>query len=353
MTMDLRLIEENQKDEYNKVVNHIVQSWQWGEFRKKLGTKLLRYGLYEKGKLKTAFHLSFHKIPFTKYFVGYLAKGPFPNTKLAEVLQQIGKEQNCAFIKVEPNIEANHQLPEIDKRFKKSPKPHFTKYSYIVDLSQSEEDILKNMHPKFRYNIKVAKKYGVVVEERTDEEAFKIYLKLFFETCQRQNYFGHNPNYHREIWEILKKSNLARILIAFYKKPNSKETIALNGWMLVNFHDTLYYPYGGSSKDYKNVMATNLTAWEVILLGKKMKLKYFDLWGAAAPSASDSDSYKGFTKFKSGMGGRLVEYLDTYDLVFNHVVFWAFTFVDKMLPLKVFLLKVFKKADACIRYLNF
>jgi len=134
MIMDLRLIEEGQKNEYNKAVTHIVQSWEWGEFRKNLGTKLFRYGLYQDGKLKIAFHLSFHKIPYTKYFVGYLAKGPIPSRDLKEALTKIGRDQNCAFIKVEPNIEESPIT--VDKNFKKSPKPHFTKYNYLVHIAQ-------------------------------------------------------------------------------------------------------------------------------------------------------------------------------------------------------------------------
>lgn len=340
--MDLREISENQKDDYNRAVTHIVQSWEWGEFRKKLGTKLKRYGLYESSKLKTAFHLSFHKIPFTSDFVGYLAKGPLPSKELAEALIKIGKDEHCAFIKVEPNIENSNSKLQISNLFKKSPKPHFTKYNYVIDLSLSEDTILNNMHPKFRYNIKVAEKHAVSVEERTDNKAFEIYLKLFFQTCQRQNYFGHDRHYHQEIWEILKSSGLARVAIAFYTPPNSKNKIPLNAWMLINFHDVLYYPYGGSSAEYKNVMATNKTAWEAIKIGKRLNLKYFDLWGAAAPNAPDSDPYKGFTRFKQGTGARLVEYIDTYDLIFNPFIFYIFTFVDIMLPLKVFLLKLIR-----------
>lgn len=342
MSMDLREITTQQKEEYNKIITHIVQSWEWGEFRQKLGTKLKRYGIYENNQLKAAFHLSFHKIPFTSNFVGYLAKGPLPSKELAEALIKIGRDEHCAFIKIEPNIEKSVPQPLIDRKFKRSPKPHFTKYNYVIDLSLSEELLLNNMHPKFRYNIKVAEKHGVMVEERTDDNAFEIYLKLFFETCERQNYFGHDPHYHKEIWQILKNAGLARLAIAFYTPPDSKEKIPLNAWMLINFHDNLYYPYGGSSAEYKNVMATNATFWQAAKIGKKLNLKYFDLWGAAAPNASESDPYKGFTRFKAGTGARLVEYIDTYDLIFSPIIFHAFTFVDKMLPLKVFLLKLIR-----------
>lgn len=354
--MDLREIGEKQKNIYDKSVSHIMQSWAWGQFRKSLGTKLKRYGLYENNQLKIAFQLTFHKIPLTNYFVGYLPKGPFPDQNLAKALTQIGKENSCAFIKIEPDViasEAKQSKMEIasspakpdprndnsliSKYFKPSPKPLFTKFNFVLDLDKSEEELLKNMASKTRYNIKVAQKHGVRVEEKQDNEAFESYLKLYFETTKRQGYHGHNENYHKKAWETLKKAKLARILIAYYQNE------PLTTWMLFNFKDTLYYPYGGSSKTHPEVMANNLVAWQALKLGKKLGLKKFDMWGALGPDANSSDPWYGFHKFKQGYGGNLVEYLGTYDLVFNLPIYILFNLVDKMMPLKLLLLKLVGK----------
>ncbi len=356
--MDLRLITDNQKAQYNKLITHVIQSFEWGEFRKSLGIPLLRYGLYEKGQLKTAFQLTIHHIPFTKQYVGYLPKGPKPDKELSEALKKIGKEYNCAFIKLESNIIAGNEMTKqsssvtdptriaslvarnddiIDTAFIKSPKPLFTKYNFIVDLTKSEEQLLKDMHSKTRYNIRVAQKHGVRIETRTDDEAFEIYLKLYFETTQRQGYHGHNQYYHRKVWETLKETGMARLLLATY------DNLPLTAWMLLNFKDTLYYPYGGSSKIHPEVMANNLVAWEAIKLGKKLGLKKFDMWGALGPDADPKDPWYGFHKFKQGYGGRLAEYTGTYDLVFSWPVYLMFTFIDKLTPFKVFLLKLLGK----------
>ncbi len=331
--MDFRPITVKQKSTYNKLVTHVIQSWEWGEFRKSLGIPVLRYGLYKNNRLTKAFQLTLHKIPFTNQYVGYLPKGPEPDKKLAEALKKIGKEQSCAFIKVEPDIE----LSEIDKSFIKSLKPLFTKYNFVVDLTKSEEELLKNMHPKTRYNIKIAQKHRVKVEEKSDDSAFEIYSKLYFETTKRQGYHGHNKNYHRKVWETLKAAGMARLLIAFYHNE------PLTAWMLLNFGDTLYYPYGGSSKAHSEVMANNLVSWETIKLGKKLGLKKFDMWGALGPNASPQDSWFGFHKFKQGYGGELVTYIGTYDLIFNWPVYLLFNIVEKLIPLKIFLLKLLGK----------
>lgn len=334
--MDLRPITDNEKSQYDKLVTHIIQSWEWGEARKNLGTQLLRYGIFKDDKLSLAFQLTIHKIPFTNYFVGYLPKGPLPNKELAQALKKIGQENNCAFIKLEPNIEVTGNRLQVTGNYIRSPKPLFTKFNFVLDLTPTEEDLLKNMHQKTRYNIKVAQKHGVKIEERTDDEAFKIYLKLYFETTKRQNYHGHNEYYHTKIWETLKKANLARILIA------SLNSEPLTAWMLFNFRDTLYYPYGGSSKSHTEVMANNLICWEAIKLGQKLNLKYFDMWGALGPDANPQDPWYGFHKFKAGYGGKLTEYIGTYDLVLNWPLYIMFTLVDKLTPLKLFLLKLLR-----------
>lgn len=332
--MDLRPLDDKYKTEYNRLVTHIMQSWEWGEFRKKLGLPLLRYGLFKNNQLVTAFQLTLHKIPFTKYHVGYLPKGPFPDEALAEALKKIAREHNCAFIKVEPNVLAENCQSKISNSFKISPKPLFAKHSFVLDLTPAESALLQNMHPKTRYNIRLAEKRGVVVEERNDDQALKLYLDLYFATTKRQNYHGHNIQYHQQVWTTLKQTGMARFLIAYYQdKP-------LTAWMLVNFKDTLYYPYGGSSDKHREVMASNLVAWETINLGRKLKLKTFDMWGALGPNPNPHDPWYGFHRFKQGYGGKLVEYLGTYDLVLNLPLYWTFTFVDNLTPLKLFLLRL-------------
>lgn len=349
--MDLRPISEKQKSQYNKLVTHVMQSWQWGEFRESLGTPLLRFGLFDNGKLKVAFQLTLHQIPLTKKYVGYLPKGPFPDKNLADALLKIAKENNCAFIKLEPNIEKHSvissQLSDkqsfLSNKFKKAAKTLFTKHNFELDLNQSEDRILSQMHPKTRYNIKVAIKHGVKVEERLDDKAFEDYLNLYFDTTKRQNYHGHNRFYHKKVWEILKKNNMVRLLIAYYQLPDTSHPIPVTAWLLINFKDTLYYPYGGSSMQYRNVMANNLVAWEAIKLGQKLKLKKFDMWGALGENPDPKDPWIGFHNFKKGYGGRLVEFIGTYDLILDWPIYYLFNIVDKLTPVKVFLLRVLGK----------
>lgn len=336
--MDLRLLDDSYKDQYNQAVTHVIQSWEWGEFRKKLGLPLLRYGIFSEDQLKTAFQLTLHAIPFTSQQVGYLPKGPLPDKNLSKALQKIAQEYHCAFVKLEPNIIKSTTIPfSVDPKFLPSPKPLFTKYNFVLDITPSEEELLKNMHSKTRYNIRLAEKRGVKVEISNTDKAFKVFLKLHFDTTQRQGFHSHNTKYHTLAWETLRDAGMAEVAIAYYqKKP-------LSAWMLYTFKNTLYYPYGGSSIEHKDVMANNLLAWEVIKYGKSKNLTSFDMWGALGPEPDPKDPWYGFHRFKSGYGAKLVEYLGTYDLVINDPLYWAFTSIDKFSRLKFLLLKIIGK----------
>ncbi len=329
-------INETNIENYNKVVTHPLQSFEWGEFRKKTGVKVIRRGLVEKGELIDGFTMTIHKIPKTPFTIGYLPKGTAPRKEILSELQKIGNENNCVFIQLEPNLIG--ALKNRPANLKQSFHPLFTKFTFVLDISKSEEELLKGFHSKTRYNIKVAQKHNVTIKEETSDAAFSEYLALTKETTTRQKFFAHTPSYHTKMWETLGKSakkdsnNLnhltAHLLTATYKSDQGK-TATLAAWVLFTFHDYLYYPYGSSSSQFRNVMASNLIMWEAIRLGKKMGLHYFDMWGALSDPPDTKDPWYGFHKFKEGYGATHTEFSGSYDLVIRPTLYEVYKIADR------------------------
>ena len=334
--MIVREITESEKAAYNQSVTHIIQSWEWGEFRKKAQVDLMRLGHFEGKTLTCAYQLTFHTVPFLKKTIGYFPKGPMPNEKMIETLKEVGEQKNAAFIKIEPNVLSDKQQTTLRQssgqasdKLKQlglvpSKKSLFTKYNFLIDLTKSEEELLALMHPKTRYNIGIAQRKNVQVYESTKSADFETYLKLYFATTKRQKYFGHTQAYHQLLWETLMPVNMARLLIAKY---DQKPVVA---WMLFNFGQTLYYPYGGSSVEHKDIMASNLVAWEAIRLGKKMGFKIFDMWGALPPDVKENHPWYGFHRFKAGYGPIHIEYIGTYDLILKPQLYNLLNVADKL-----------------------
>ena len=312
------------------LASHPLQSIEWGEFRKKTGIKVIQSG---------NFQITIHKIPHTPWTIGYIPKGPLPNKEMILELQKIGREEKCVFIQLEPNVStiSNFKFQISNLGLCPAAHPLFTKYTFILDLTKPEEELLKGMHPKTRYNIKVAQKHGVKIIQDNSDEAFETYLKLTGETTKRQGFYAHTQKYHRLMWETLGSRNsevesqkvdtnrlTAHLFLAKYKEQ------VLAAWILFIYKDTLYYPYGASSSLHRETMASNFLMWEAIKFGKKLGLKKFDMWGGLGPNANKNDPWYGFHRFKEGYGPKLIEFVGSFDLVINPVLYQLYKILDKI-----------------------
>jgi lipid II:glycine glycyltransferase (peptidoglycan interpeptide bridge formation enzyme) len=170
----------------------------------------------------------------------------------------------------------------------------------------------------------------VKVREDGSEKAFERYWELTYETTTRQGFFAHSASYHKRMWESLKRTTTstrdgltAHLLTATYDGK------ILVTWIVFVFHDTLYYPYGASSGEHREVMASTAMMWETIRWGKKMGLKKFDMWGSLGENADPKDSWFGFHRFKQGFGPELVEFVGSYDLVIHPMIYQLYRLADK------------------------
>ncbi len=327
----IKIIEEKNQ-EFDQKATHPLQSWAWGEARKKMGIEVFRIT-----DGKNIFQLTIHPLPISNYRLAYLPRSNWPSNEILDFLFTWAKKNNIIFIKIEPNIPMSLRprlsrgkqsqgdrrvatAPRDDIKLQTSPHPLFPPWTQILNLTRTEDELLKAMHPKTRYNIRLAQKKEIIIKEESNEQGYKIFEKLYFETCKRQKYHGHTPAYHQIIWDTL-KNNISHILITYYKD------IPLAAYQLFYFNETLYYVYGGTSDQYRNLMPANLLMWETIKLGKKLGAKKFDLWGSLPPNYDPKHSWAGFTKFKQGYGTQFVEMIGSYDLVISPLLYKIYNLI--------------------------
>jgi len=279
----------------DKIATHPLQTSAWEEFRRKWGNEVLetKCGI-----------LTIHRLPITDHRIAIFEKGPVPTKPMLDDLKKIGKENKLIFIKLEPNTPKSPKLIDLMKlEGAVAGRRLFTPTTFWIDLTPSEENLMKSFSSKTRYNIRLAEKKGVKVIEDNSEKAFDKYLELTRETINRQGFFAHTEKYHRLMWEVLRKAGIAHLMTATYQGG------VITTWILFVWKKFLYYPYGASTEKHKEVMANNLMMWNAIKFGKKLGLSTFDLWGR--------EEGKGFTKFKEGYNPKVIEFLGTWDLVIN------------------------------------
>lgn len=303
----------------NNKANHPLQTTYWADFRSEWGNKVEidQFGL-----------ITIHKIPLINKYIGILEKGPKPTKDYLINLSEYMKNNNLLFIKLEPNYiprngsDRNKLIKLLIERGCLAGKTLFTPTTFLIDLSRSDEEMLSSFHPKTRYNIKYAARKGVLVNEDNSDKAFSTYLKLTFETARRQGFYAHSERYHRLMWKHLHtkmvEKNLKPIARLLTAKYNGK---TLTTWIVFVWKDHLYYPYGASSSEMQNLQPNSAMMWGAISYGKKLGLKTFDLWGR--------EQGKGFTRFKEGFNPRVVEFLGSWDMVNNRLIYYTYRTLEK------------------------
>ena len=180
--------------------------------------------------------------------------------------------------------------PLASSLFKTTPKKsqHIQWGSYIVDLANDEELLLKNMHTKHRNVIKKAIKDGVIVEET---ESIDIVFENLKETMLRLN----RPYYSKA--DLKKIKEFSKFYIA-------KKDDIVQGCAVLPFNKYgAYYLYGGSiARPYTGSL--NYMHYFAMLELKKLGVKKYDFMGARV-NVEKGSKLEGIQRFKSRFGGEL------------------------------------------------
>lgn len=326
----IRLASVSDQPIWDHLVSHPLQSWAWGDFRASMGINVIRLIEETAGKPTSVYQLTFHKIPYTPWTIGYFPKGPAPHQAMINQLIKIGHQKNAIFIQIEPNTLCHCEESRLlvgttrqsIRKIASSHHPLFAKYTFVLDLTKSEPDLLQNMHSKTRYNLKVAHKHDVKIRIDSSPDQFDQYLQLVQTTTQRQGFHAHNLDYHYKMWQTMHLAGIAKLCTASFKGT------VLAAWIIFLWQDTIYYPYGASSRNNREVMAPTLLLWEIARWGKHQGFKKFDLWGALGPQPNPNDPWYGFHRFKAGFNPQLVEFIGSYDLVINPPLYQTYKIAD-------------------------
>ena len=157
------------------------------------------------------------------------------------------------------------------------------------------------MHPKTRYNIKLAKKKGLKVTKSRDIGQFAD----FWQKCARSRHKVQLPQ-KKEIKSIFKAFGINGDI--FIATQESKWVAAL---MTIKAEKVTYYMYAATNSTGKKLFAPTALTWEAILHAKSRGVKVFDFEGIY-DERFPIKTWKGFTKFKKGFGGYEIEYPGAY-----------------------------------------
>ena len=188
-----------------------------------------------------------------------------------------------------------------------------------VDLTRTEEEILAAMKNKWRYNVNLAKRKGVVVERISGNslnlsDFVDIFYDLYKETSARDGIAMHAKAYYKDLLELsaqeAQKGNevpQVNLYVASHEGDN------LGAIMTLFSKTESVYLYGCSSNKKRNLMPNFLLQWTAMSDAKAYGSRYYDMYGMP-PTDDPSHPMHGLYLFKTGFGGRNVHRVGTYDV---------------------------------------
>jgi len=331
-----QIIDNNFTEKYNNFIIEnslpasFLQSWEWGDFcQAKLDKNIFRFGIFENENLIAVAQFIKIALPFGKFYLN-CAKGPiikfpifnfqFPNKSqisnskfqknilklLVQEIKKIAKQEDIIFFRIAPvnkiDILNNFVKPKILTNLK---EPENT---LILDLSKSEQELLKAMSQKTRYNLRLAERKGVKISNfqfPISKNNVDIFYDLIQQTAERDNINIFSKYYYQELLRITDYGLRIILFIAQH------EETPLASIIVICFGNTATYFYGASSNEKRNLMPNYLIQWGAIKWAKNNNYKYYDFWGV------DEDKWVGVTRFKKGFGGQEINFIGTFDYVLN------------------------------------
>lgn len=187
----------------------------------------------------------------------------------------------------------------------------------ILDLSQSEDQLLAAMREKTRYNIRLSEKKGVAVKKvlrRTAKEDFEVFWSMLERTARRNKFHTHG-RWHYEMLIETRSAHFSNEL--FFAEYEGKPIAAA----MVNFYQPTFgvpgvaaYLHGASSDEARSAMAPYALHWHIAREAGQRGFGWYDLWGI------DEKKWPGVTRFKRGFGGTEIAYAPPVEIVYRPLI---------------------------------
>jgi len=354
------------KSIWNKFFEHVGEpsfhhSWEWGQFQILCGREIERIGLYENDKLhaialvvkvrsKRGHYLFVPHGPLFDIHEEKLSQLVDPNqisdikhqlNELLKYLKSVAKREKFWFIRIAPILNRNDKHLELFKTlgFKTAPIYVHAETMWVLDVTQSEDQILGAMRKNTRYAIKLAKRQQISVTSVSNNNAINDFLTLYHQTAVRENFTPYSDKYiFHEFNSFSEVDNVKVFISGFHNSPKNAippefaqegASKKLAASIIVFSKASGYYHQGASI--HTKYPAAYLLQMHAILEAKRRGCKYYSFHGIYDAGRTPR-AWEGLSLFKRGFGGFEVKYLFTQDYIISPLYYFSYI-TDKILSL--------------------
>lgn len=323
--------EEEVKEYEDFILNHegtsFMQDLNWGKVKSNWKQEAIY--LKEDGKIVAAMMLLIQPVPLNSTFI-YAPRGPVCDVydidlvnRLIKEAEPIAKKYKSYVLKFDPQVIYDEKL---DTMYKKAGykttgyKPDADDliqpgHNMVLNIDgKTEEELMKSFAEKTRYNIRLSGRKGVTVRYSRDVEDLKKFYEIYEITTIRDK-IGKRPyEYFERMLEAYDETKL-RIYIAEH------EGQALAAAIATNIGGELFYVYGASSNEKRNLMPNYAMQMAMIRWGIETGCKTYNFGGVL-----NLDPNNGLYKFKIGFCREegLEEYIGEINKVYKPFIYFLY-----------------------------
>lgn len=300
---------------------HLLQSWKWGEFKSRYGWQP------ERIHVQTPEGQGFAQVLFRSrgpISIGYCPRGPLMVgdkdavwPELRKAIDAAARRRRAMNVILEPDQPMFESASLVSAGLKPGPEHNQPGRTVMLSLS-NDEVMLKKMHQKTRYSVRLAMRRGVEVEVKDshDNSAINDFYDLLTDTAGRNEFEVHSREYYEDFLDVF--GDDAFFVFARYEGNISAVVIA------AAFGDKGTYMYGASSTEHRGHGAAFLLQFEAMKWSRDRGCQFYDLWGIpktdpdsvtsedhATIAGTKGDDWRGIYRFKTGFGGDIVSFPET------------------------------------------
>lgn len=329
---------EDQGERYDHFVasqaaGSFLQSSGWAAWQRQwAGRASCRCGVVSQdGRVLLSAQLIEHRLPAGQRY-WYAPYGPVPSDASADLSRALGilvgeltaRLSGSMFLRFEPRFWGFDWAAVGTKSVNIQPGS-----TLLLGLAKPEDELLAEMHQKTRYNIRLAERRNVRVEQTFALSPghglyFEEALDLIVRTASRQRYLGYPKVYYRQLLDFFALHEPGRVRASVYKAVYQGELLA--SAVFVDFGNVRTYLFGGSSDQHRDVMAPYLLHWRAMQDAKALGLSTYDLGGLETGEGLRA----GFARFKLGFGGKAAEFPGAYDVVLRPLLYHPYRYLRSL-----------------------
>ena len=220
-------------------------------------------------------------------------------------------------LKIEPSVpDGNDQwLESLRKRgFQPNPYAVHVRNEWVLDLRPVEKDILAGMKEKWRYNVRLAGRKGVIVRRGEGQADLDTFYRIYETTRERDQFFIHNKQHYEDILRLYSNGDRVALFLAEH------EGKAIAAIIVLRLGRWSWYMYGASSNEQRNLMPNHLLQWTGMQWAKSHGCWYYNFRGIPDVLEEGQELW-GVYLFKRGFGGYALRFLETHDLVYRPLIY--------------------------------